>query len=76
MTQWSPVKGANLLVDPRAAQRKERREQRYPAPPVPPVEPCVEIKFYGAFVLNRRVVLHAIDAVSYTHLTLPTTPYV
>ena len=23
---------------------------------------CVEIKFYGAFVLNRRVVLHAIDA--------------
>ena len=33
MTQWSPVKGANLLVDPRAQQRKERREQRYPAPP-------------------------------------------
>ena len=26
------------------------------------VTPCVEIKFYGAFVLNRRVVLHAIDA--------------
>ena len=23
---------------------------------------CVEIKIYGAFVLNRRVVLHAIDA--------------
>jgi hypothetical protein len=23
---------------------------------------CVEIKFYGAFVLNRRVDLHAIDA--------------
>ena len=23
---------------------------------------CVEIKFYGAFVLNRRVALHAIDA--------------
>jgi hypothetical protein len=23
---------------------------------------CVEIKFYGAFVLNRRVVLHAINA--------------
>ena len=23
---------------------------------------CVEIEFYGAFVLNRRVVLHAIDA--------------
>ena len=23
---------------------------------------CVEIKFYGAFVLNRRVYLHAIDA--------------
>ena len=23
---------------------------------------CVEIKFYGAFVLNHRVVLHAIDA--------------
>ena len=23
---------------------------------------CVEIKFYGAFVLNNRVVLHAIDA--------------
>ncbi len=23
---------------------------------------CVEIKFYDAFVLNRRVVLHAIDA--------------
>ena len=23
---------------------------------------CVEIKFHGAFVLNRRVVLHAIDA--------------
>ena len=22
---------------------------------------CVEIKFYGAFVLNRRVDLHAID---------------
>ena len=37
MTQWSPVKGANLLVDPRAQQRKERREQRYPAPSVPPV---------------------------------------
>ena len=53
MTQWSPVKGANLLVDPRARQRKERREQRYPAPPVPPVEPCVEIKFQAP---------HAIDA--------------
>jgi hypothetical protein len=39
MTQWSPVKGANLLVDPRAQQRKERREKRYPPPPVPPVEP-------------------------------------
>ena len=26
------------------------------------VKVCVEIKFYGAFVLNRRVVLHAIDA--------------
>ena len=23
---------------------------------------CAEIKIYGAFVLNRRVVLHAIDA--------------
>ena len=23
---------------------------------------CVEIKFYGAFALNRRVDLHAIDA--------------
>jgi hypothetical protein len=23
---------------------------------------CVEIKFYGAFVLNHRVVLHATDA--------------
>ena len=23
---------------------------------------CVEIKFYGVFVLNHRVVLHAIDA--------------
>ena len=23
---------------------------------------CVEIKIYGAFVLNQRVVLHAIDA--------------
>ncbi len=23
---------------------------------------CVEIKFYGAFMLNRRVDLHAIDA--------------
>jgi hypothetical protein len=23
---------------------------------------CVEIKFYGAFVMNHRVVLHAIDA--------------
>ena len=23
---------------------------------------CVEIKFYGAFVLNHRVDLHAIDA--------------
>ena len=26
------------------------------------VQNCVEIKIYGAFVLNRRVVLHAIDA--------------
>ena len=26
------------------------------------VERCVEIKIYGAFVLNQRVVLHAIDA--------------
>ena len=26
------------------------------------VPTCVEIKFYGAFVLNRRVNLHAIDA--------------
>merc|ERR1712196_538814 len=26
------------------------------------VEFCVEIKIYGAFVLNHRVVLHAIDA--------------
>ena len=32
-----------------------------------PVEICVEIKFYGAFVLNRRVVLHAIDAMHPTH---------
>ena len=23
---------------------------------------CVEIKIYGAFVLNQRVALHAIDA--------------
>ena len=28
----------------------------------PDVCACVEIKFYGAFVLNRRVDLHAIDA--------------
>ena len=28
----------------------------------PDVCACVEIKLYGAFVLNRRVVLHAIDA--------------
>ena len=26
------------------------------------VDTCVEIKIYGAFVLNHRVVLHAIDA--------------
>ena len=26
------------------------------------VAACVEIKIYGAFVLNHRVVLHAIDA--------------
>ena len=26
------------------------------------VESCVKIKIYGAFVLNRRVVFHAIDA--------------
>jgi len=26
------------------------------------VPACVEIKFYGVFVLNHRVVLHAIDA--------------
>ena len=26
------------------------------------LDACVEIKIYGAFVLNRRVVLHAIDA--------------
>ena len=28
------------------------------------VQNCVEIKIYGAFVLNRRVDLHAIDATS------------
>ena len=49
MTQWSPVKGANLLVDPRAAQRRERREQRYPAPPVPPVEPPPSYDFSKRF---------------------------
>ena len=49
MTQWSPVKGANLLVDPRAQQRKERREQRYPAPPVPPVEPPPTYDFSTRF---------------------------
>ena len=49
MTQWSPVKGANLLVDPRAAQRRERREQRYPAPPVPPVEPPPTYDFSKRF---------------------------
>ena len=49
MTQWSPVKGANLLVDPRAAQRKERREQRYPAPPVPPVEAPAKYDFSTRF---------------------------
>ena len=49
MTQWSPVKGANLLVDPRAQQRKERREQRYPAPPVPPVEPPQKYDFSKRF---------------------------
>ena len=26
------------------------------------VEACVESKFYGAFLLNRRVDLHAVDA--------------
>jgi len=26
------------------------------------VDTCVEIKIYGAFVLNHRAVLHAIDA--------------
>ena len=26
------------------------------------VRACVKIKLYGAFVLNRRVILHAIDA--------------
>ena len=49
MTQWSPVKGASLLVDPRAAQRRERREQRYPAPPVPPVEPPPSYDFSKRF---------------------------
>ena len=49
MTQWSPVKGANLLVDPRAQQRRERREQRYPAPPVPPVEPPPTYDFSKRF---------------------------
>ena len=49
MTQWSPVKGANLLVDPRAQQRRERREQRYPAPPVPPVEPPQTYEFEKRF---------------------------
>ena len=28
----------------------------------PPLRACVEIKIYGALVLNNRVVLHAIDA--------------
>ena len=28
----------------------------------PPLRACVEIKIYGALVLNHRVVLHAIDA--------------
>ena len=49
MTQWSPVKGASLLVDPRAAQRKERRERRYPAPPAPPVEPPPSYDFSKRF---------------------------
>ena len=49
MTQWSPVKGANLLVDPRARQRKERREKRYPPPPVPPVEPPPRYDFSKRF---------------------------
>ena len=29
---------------------------------MPRAASCVEIKIYGAFVLNRRVILHAIDA--------------
>ncbi len=49
MTQWSPVKGANLLVDPRAQQRKERREQRYPPPPVPPREEAPKYDFSKRF---------------------------
>ena len=33
-----------------------------PPPPAPGVESCGKSNFYGAFVLNRPVVLHAIDA--------------
>ena len=61
MTQWSPVKGANLLVDPRARQRKERREKRYSPPPVPPSPPAPLLSVSAKWMSERasdRAVIH------------------
>ena len=53
-TSWSLT-----VVD---ALFNETRTPLYWASDVHMVGSCVEIKFYGAFLLNRRVDLHAIDA--------------
>ena len=47
-----------------AARRAAGPRSPPPGPQGPraPATACVEIKFYGAFVMNHRVVLHAIDA--------------
>ena len=44
------------------SRREDEGEEAELARPRWQVIACVEIKFYGTFVLNRRVSLHAIDA--------------
>ena len=42
----------------------------------PLLETFLYISVFGAALGSRIKQLHGIDSVSYTHLTLPTTPYV
>ena len=70
------VTAADDLIDQIESRLAGLARMPESAEAVPYIAPDVRRSSVGNYVIYYRPIHHGIQAVSYTHLTLPTTPYV